>query len=251
MAMRTTCVLIATLAAGCAAAGPEDILPFEQSGKADGMSSRLRLHDKHRIHVDEPSDLAVSDGKLYTISDRHSKIYEIDNDGDVKDEVNVEGSDLEAVAVDNDGHFYIADESKAKIWRLDGDGERVSSIEVDDADDGNSGIEGLAFDDEGQLYVAKEKDPARIWKLEGDGDELDRAKIEFADDLSALAWNPSDGHLYALSDQEQALYRLDSDFDKITAWRLPVETPEGLAFDGDTVYIASDTEERLYVFELD
>ena len=249
--MRTTYVLIATLAAGCAADQPEDIYPFEQSGKADGMSSRLRLRDKHTIHVDEPSDLAMLDGKLYTISDRHSKIYQIDDDGDVKDEVNVEGTDLEAVAVDNDGHFYIADESKAKIWRLDGDGERVSSIEVDDAEDGNSGIEGLAFDDEGHLFVAKEKDPARIWKLEGDGDEIDRAKLEFADDLSALAWNPSDGHLYALSDQEQKLFRLDSDYDKITAWNLPIENAEGIAFDGDTVYIASDTEERLYVFELD
>ena len=251
MARREACALLVTLGLGCAAATPQDITPFEQSGKADGMPDRLRLHDDHRLHVDEPSDLAVSDGKLYTISDRHSKIYEIDDDGDVKDEVNVEGSDLEALAVDNDGHFYIADESKAKIWRLDGNGERVSSIEVDDANDGNSGIEGLAFDDDGDLFVAKEKDPARIWKLQGDGDEIARAKIEFADDLSALAWNPSDGHLYALSDQEHALYRLDSDFDKITAWRLPIENPEGLAFDGDTVYIASDTEERLYVFELD
>lgn len=215
------------------------------------MADRLRLHDRHRLHVDEPSDLAFSGGKLYTVSDRHSKIYEIDDDGDVKDDVNVEGKDLEAVAVDDDGHFYVAGESNAKVWRLDGDGERVSSIEVDDADDGNSGIEGLAFDDDGHLFVAKEKDPARIWKLEGDGDEVARAKIEFAADLSALAWNPSDGHLYALSDQEQALYRLDSDFDMITAWRLPIEKPEGLAFDGDTVYIASDSEERLYVFELD
>ena len=43
----------------------------------------------------------------------------------------------------------------------------------------------------------------------------------------------------------------DADLEKITAWRLPIEHPEGLAFDGDTVYIASDTEERLYVFELD
>ncbi|MEJ7596595.1 MAG: SdiA-regulated domain-containing protein [Kofleriaceae bacterium] len=246
-----SCALIATLGLGCATSGLEDIEPFEQSGKADGLASKLKHRDDHQLHVDEPSDLAFTGGKLYTVSDRHSTIYEIDDDGDVKDEVNVEGSDLEAIAVDNDGHFYIADESKSKVWRVNRDGERVSSIEVDDAADGNSGIEGLAFDDDGDLYVAKEKDPARIWKLQPDGDELERESIEFADDLSALAWNSEDGHLYALSDQEHALYRLDSEFEKITAWRLPIEHPEGLAFDGNTVYIASDPEERLYVFELD
>ena len=58
-------------------------------------------------------------------------------------------------------------------------------------------------------------------------------------------------HLYVLSDEEHKLFRLDNDFHKITSWKLPVKHPEGLAFDGDTVYVASDSEERLYVFELD
>jgi hypothetical protein len=66
--------------------------------------------------------------------------------------------------------------------------------------DGNSGIEGLTFDDDGHMLVAKEKDPARVIVLDHDGTELDRRKLEFALDLSALTWNPGDDHLYALSD---------------------------------------------------
>ena len=75
-------------------------------------------------------------------------------------------------------------------------------------------------------------------------------RLTSADDLSALTWNKDDKHLYALSAAEHKLWRLDGDYDKITSWDLPIEEPEGIAFDGKTLYVASDSEERLYVFEL-
>lgn len=244
--------LLLLLLVGCTAE-QIDIAPSEDDSKADGLAKHLKLQDDHRLEVDEPSDLAFADGKLYTVSDRHSSIYEIDDDGDTKDEIGVRGTDLEALAVDDEGRFFIADESTGKIWRLQPDGERDKEIELDDVDDGNSGIEGLAFDDDGHLFVAKEKDPARIYELDEDHEVVEVKRIDFADDLSALAWNPDDGHLYALSDEEHSLYRLDRNLKKKTTWRLPIDHPEGIAFsdDGTTVFIASDSEERLYVFELD
>ena len=248
---RTTCIILFALGA-CATSIPEEIPPYYDSTKADGHGPKLHYVDKDKLEVDEPSDLVIADGKLYTVSDAHSKIYEISRGGHVKDSIDVEARDLEAVAVDPDsGLFVIADESRAKIWFVDNDGDRASSIEIDDADDGNSGIEGLAFDGEGHLYVAKEKDPARIYKLDAEGNEVDREKIDFADDLSALAWNAEDGHLYALSDLERSLYRLDKNLDAEAAWRLPVDHPEGLAFEGNTLFVVSDSEERIYEFTLD
>lgn len=248
--LRPICALIATLGIGCAQGVPGEVEPYLSSGKADGLPDRLRKVDDHKLHVDEPSDLAFAGGRLFTISDAHSKIYEIDDDGDVKSEIDIEGRDLEALAIDQDGDFVVADESRAKIWHIAADGERHDPIEVPDADDGNSGIEGLAFDKDGHLLVAKEKDPARLIEIDSDGDERRNEKIHFADDLSALAFNAKDKHLYALSDEDHTLYRLDSDWDVITAWKLPVKHPEGIAFDGDLLYIASDSEQRLYVYEL-
>ncbi len=235
---------------GCTSTAPLEIAPSEVNEKADGMATHLKLEDDRRTDIDEPSDLAFRKGKLYAVSDRHSKIYELDNDGDVQSVIDVEGTDLEALAVDSDDRFYIGDESKAKVWRLNTDGERQESFDIDTTD-GNSGIEGLAFDKDGDMLVAKEKSPATIIILDNDGDEKDRKKLDFADDLSAITWNPNDNHLYALSAVEHKLWRLDADFDKITTWDLPIEEPEGLAFDGKTLYVVSDTEERLYVFELD
>lgn len=245
-------ILLPLLLVGCTDVQIE-IAPVEDDGKADGLPKRLKLRSDHRLHVDEPSDLAYANGKLYTVSDRHSNIYEIDDDGDVEDEIGVRGTDLEALAVDDEGRFFIADESTGTIWRLHANGDRDKEIELDDVDGGNSGIEGLAFDDDGHLFVAKEKDPARIYELDTDGEVIAVKRLDFADDLSALAFNADDGHLYALSDEEHALFRLDKNLKKKTKWVLPIDKPEGIAFDedGTTVYIASDSEERLYVFELD
>jgi len=243
--------ICALLVTACTATPPLEIAPDELDAKADGLATKLKLVDDHGTDIAEPSDLAFADGKLYAVSDRNSKIYEIDNDGDVKDEIDVEAIDLEALAIDDEGHFYIADEQDQKVWRVNSDGERKESFDID-VDDGSSGIEGLAFDDEGHMLVGTEKNPTQIIELKaGSGEETRSAKLDFADDLSALSFNYDDGHLYALSDEEHKLFRLDNDFDKITSWKLPIEHPEGLAFDGNKVYIVSDSEERLYVFELD
>ncbi len=237
------------LLTACATEAPS-IEPYLDNTKADGKSIKLHLEDRHEIDVDEPSDLAIDDdGRLYTVSDKRSKIYRLSHDGDIKDELDVEGTDIEAIAFDADGRLFMADESSGKIWRIDDDGDRHDPIEL--LDDEIGGLEGLAFDDDGHLFVAKEKSPARIFELDSDGGELDREKIDFADDLSALAFDPSDGSLYALSDQDHALFKLDKDFDVDKAWKLPIEHPEGIAFDGDTLYVVSDSEQRLYVFEIE
>jgi uncharacterized protein YjiK len=247
---RMICIILFALGA-CATSVPAEIAPYFDSNKADGHGKKLKVVDDDKLDVDEPSDLAIYDGKVYTVSDAHSKIYEISRGGHRKDEIDVDANDLEAIAVDaNSGEFLIADESRAKIWFVDASGERQASIEIDSADDGNSGIEGLAYDDDGYLYVAKEKDPARIYKLDAEGNELDRVKIDFADDLSALAWSAEDGHLYALSDLDHSLYRLDKNLDAEAAWRLPVDHPEGLAFEGTTLFVVSDSDERIYEFTL-
>jgi uncharacterized protein YjiK len=243
--------LLATLVAGCAMADDAPIEAFIDNSKADGKSIKLHKDDDFKLEVDEPSDLAIKDGDLYTVSDRHSKLYRISTkDGDIKDEVNLEGTDIEAIAFDADGTLFYADESSGKIWRTDDDGDRKGDpIEL--VDDHNSGIEGLAFDADGHLFVAKEKDPARIYELDTDGGTLDDEKIDFADDLSALAFDPESGKLFALSDQDRTLFLLDHKLEVDKAWKLPIDHPEGIAFDGDTLYVVSDSEERLYVFEIE
>ena len=250
--MRRICSALVLLSVGCATGVGGEIEPFVGGSKADGSSERLNTVDRYRLDIDEPSDLTLVDGDLYAISDKHSRIYQVTHKGRTKDTTDIQGTDMEALSFDNKHNaFIVGDESTGKVWRIEDNGTRSHPIELDDTEDGNSGIEGLAYDDDGHLFVAKEKNPARIYELDDDGDVLHDTKIEFADDLSALAWNSEDGHLYALSDEEHTLYKLDHDLDIDTAWKLPIDHPEGLAFDGDRIFVVSDSEERLYELEKD
>lgn len=248
--MRRAAFVLATLSA-CASAESTPIDPFLDESKGDGHPARLEQVDRSRLDMDEPSDLVLVDGQLYSVSDRHSKIYAVDPDGNADEYMNVDGTDLEAIGFDHArGEFLIADEGHAKIWTLDADGDRHDAIELDNADDGNSGIEGIVVAGNGHLYAVKEKDPARIYELDKDGALVDSEKIELAEDLSAITYNPDDDHLYVLSDAEHSLYRLDKHWNADRAWKLPVDHPEGVAFDGTTVYVVSDADHRIYTFEL-
>src|ERR1044072_3278290 len=143
--MRRTAFVLITLSA-CASADSLPIDPFIDGNKGDCHPARLHEVDHHKLDMDEPSDLVIVDGSLYAVSDRHSKIYEVQPDGDVDEYLDIDGSDLDAIGFDAAARaLLIADELKAKIWRLDGEGARVESIELDNADDGNSGIEGIVI----------------------------------------------------------------------------------------------------------
>lgn len=249
--MRRTCTALLLLVAGCTDAAIAPIEPDVDNSKADGSSSRLEFVDRSRLDMEEPSDLVRVDNELFAVSDRHSKIYKIDPDGDADVHLNIDGNDLEALAYDNKrDQFLIADELKAKIYWIDKNGHRESSLELDDADDGNSGIEGLVIGANDHIFAVKEKDPSRIYELDDDGEVVDDKKIDFARDISAITYNTKDRHLYVLSDEEHELYRLDADWDVDRSWKLPLDHPEGIAFDGDTLYVVSDSEERIYTFEM-
>jgi uncharacterized protein YjiK len=248
--MRPIYALPALLVA-CAGAEPQTIEPDFDNSKADGNPARLEFVDRSRLEMTEPSDLAFVDGELYAVSDAKSKIYKVNGDGDAKEVVNVDGSDLEALAYDKKlKQFLIADEAKAKIWWLKDDGSRDASLEIDNADDGNSGIEGLVVAPNGHLFAVKEKDPSRLYEMDEDGNLINSKKLDFARDFSAVTYNTADRHLYVLSDEEHKLYRLDSNWDKDRSWKLPLDHPEGIAFDGTTLYVVSDSEARIYTFEM-
>lgn len=248
--MRRTCGVLVILAA-CTGAPAAPIEPFLDLDKADGHPAHLEYEDRARLDVDEPSDLVNVDGTLYAVSDRHSNIYEVDSDGDAKKHLEIDASDLEALGYDPArGEFLVADESRAKIWSIDAEGKRHDGIEVAGADDGNSGIEGLVVTPDGHLFVVKEKSPVEIFELDATGTVIAHDKLDFADDLSAITYNPIDGRLYVLSDEDHALFRLKHSLKPDRGWKLPIDKPEGLAFDGTTLYVVSDSEERIYTFEL-
>ncbi len=205
------------------------------------------------VDVREPSGLAWDDGALVVVGDDRRRVYWIDPEtGSRVDAIHVDAVDMEAVEVDPlTGELLVAIESSAEVWRISRTGQRLDRLRLGWAEDGNDGLEGLALrPSDGHLFVAKERRPARIAEFDEDGDRLSRDRVDFAADLSDLAWSATDDFLYAISDIDQRLYRLDGSLEVLASWPLPVAHPEGLAIVGDTVYVVSDTERTLLELRL-
>ena len=235
----------ALFAVGCT--DSVDIEPYLDLEKADGEPAHLRLVHRLALDVEEPSDLVSVNGLLYAVSDSHGKIYAVTAAGNAHEFLDIKGDDLEAIGyVRNE--LVVGEESTGTIWHIDATGDRHDPIALPDARDSNSGLEGLVGTPGGHLFAIKEKDPARIYELDATGGVLRDERVDIARDLSAISYNPRDRRLYVLSDEDATLFRLTHDFRADRAWKLPVTNPEGLAFDGSSIYIVSDSEARIYTF---
>lgn len=212
------------------------------------------LFELHRVDIDvrEPSGLAHHRGRLLVVGDAGQKLIEIDPEtGERVGTVSLGRRGLEGVEIDPlTEEIVVADEEAGAVMRYDPDGERLARHDFGWADDGNGGIEGLTIrPSDGHLLFAKERAPTRIAEATPDGRLVERRRVTFADDLSALAWG-DDGFLYALSDEDRTLFRLDAAWDVLASWEIDVDKPEGLAVAGGLVYVVSDEDDELVVFEL-
>lgn len=228
--------------------------PTGGDGRLDPAAvDRLVAEDDFGLDFPEASGLAWVDDALVAVSDAKGAIYGVDPaDGERRARLAIGFTDLEAIAFDTvTREFLIAPEGRGAILRLSAEGTQVSTNGVKWADDGNSGLEGLAVRaDDGHVFAAKEKAPAQIAEYDENGHRVRRVDVDFARDVSELALG-DDGFLYALSDEDQALFRLDAGLGVLRTWPLPMQNPEGLAVHAGRVFVANDGEDRLYVFRLE
>jgi len=221
---------------------------------ADGAVGALTEVARVDLSIREPSGLALHDGLLFVVGDESDDVYVVDPEsGEVLSRIDVDARGLEGLAVDSHSEtIYVADEDRGLIIACDFAGESIFETRLDWAeDDRDGGIEGLTIDVQtGNILLAKERAPIVIAELDRDGNELRRSGVEGVSDISALALNPLDGALYALSDQDQTLLRFDAEWNVTHVWPLDIDKPEGLVVDGRTVYVVSDADRELVTYTL-
>jgi uncharacterized protein YjiK len=238
------CLACAFLVA-CSGGDDDDIAPYLG---ASSTAPHLRVGRVVDVDVDRPSDLALREGLLYVVSG--AEVAQLTRDGKAVLRLDVPGNDLQALAYDPVREQLVyGDESTAVVRYIDIDGNVTESLRVDDAADApQAGVTALAVDDLGHLFVGKNNSPALVLELDA-GKPVWRVKLDWITDLSALAFH--DGRMYALSDRDDSLYRIDSNYEPELAWRLAVPDAEGLTFDGSHIYVASGDTRQLFEFDLD
>ncbi|SEJ63341.1 SdiA-regulated domain-containing protein [Pseudomonas sp. NFR16] len=209
---------------------------------------------------------------LFTVTNKHPELVELSLDGQVLRRIRLTGfGDAEAVEYISPGTYVISDEHGQRLIKVQVDDTTVA-LDARQAEQltlgvgagGNSGFEGLAYDNQGQrLFVAKERKPVQIIEVRGfpraNADPTNILEVTssrqrdaglFVRDLSSLQFDERSGHLLALSDESRQILELDTQGRPVANVSLSkgsmglersVPQAEGIAMGDDgTLYVVSE-----------
>ena len=246
--MKSTLHLVGLLVLFVAATGCDEQAPTEP---ADG----LHQVGSYDIAVQEPSGLCFTpdEAGLYTVSDATNQVYRLGLDGTVLATLAYTGDDLEGVVCDTtDGSLFVVEERLREVVHLSSTGAELSrhALTVPGSDAG-SGLEGITLRaSDHTLFVVNEKNPARLFRLNADYSVAEEVALGAGIDYSGLYYDDETDLIWVVSDQAQLLFSWDAQAGVQDTYHLSVDKAEGVAIAADgRIYIVSDADDRLYVFE--
>ena len=204
----------------------------------------------------EPSGLSLAGGgaSLYTVSDATNQVFLLSLNGAVLATLDYTGVDLEGVVFDaSDTTLLVVEERSREIVKLSTSGQELSRHALDVPGSGmNSGLEGIAIREaDHTIFVVNEKDPALLFQLNADFTVASEHELGAGIDYSGICHDAITGLLWVVSDQAGVLFTWDFESGVVDVFNLPVNKPEGVAIGPDgRIYIVSDADDRLYVFEV-
>lgn len=216
----------------------------------------LKLINKYYIDVEEPSglDLAIDNMSLWTVSDKHNKIYQLDLTGKILKEISIPGTNLEGITSDSNGEtLWVVQESLGELLQVDTTGNEIQRISVAGVKDNSGGLEGITFNSKNNhLFLLKEKDPSVLIELNTNFEPVLFKHLYTASDYSGMDYNEIENELWIVSDQDKKVYRCDIRGNVLISYSINIDKAEGIAFDRENnlIYIVSDSEESLYIFRL-
>jgi len=208
----------------------------------------LKAVKKVNLPFSEPSDICYYDHHYFFACD--NGFLRITNDSfRVLKKIGFEGADLEGVWAD-EKHIYLSNESGREIITLNrSDYSVLNHFPVEYHGGRNLGLESLTRDPEGNYYSAGEKEPVQLMKWNAGLQMTESRELEGYNDISGMTWH--DGYLYILSDEDQTVTKVNSDYTVNKRWKIPVYNPEGICFNPQgQLLICSDRMSKLYVFNL-
>lgn len=229
---------------------------FACKSPIEAKNPQLQKIASYALSIPEPSGLALGkNGEiLWTVSDQTGQIYQLDLNGNVLQNWDINGDDLEGAAFDEARNcLWIVEEEKRQLLKINLSGQVAARYSINFPGEVNSGFEGVCVDKQGSIFVLNEKNPAALLELAGDQSIAKIFHPGVVFDFSDVASDTTSGRFWILGDEKQLLFLWDKNQGALAKFSVPVKNPEGLAidFDRERIYIVSDSEQMLYIFKLD
>jgi len=243
--MKKFCSIIFLLAMiGCNRNQPTDMI-------TNIPTSELKLIASYKTNVPEPSGLFYNSktGSLFTVSDGNSTVYEIDLVGRIKNSFEIQSTDLEGITFSpNCDTMYVVEEKNQLVSKYLSNGTKLYSFPVNVATRTNNALEGIAIDQENNLYVLNEKLPSMLLKFKNKS-ELSRRELNYTSDCSDIFYDSKDDCLWMVSDESMKVVKMKKDGNIIAAYSISFSKGEGITIYQDKIYIISDYDGTLYVYQ--
>ncbi len=206
----------------------------------------------YNLDIPEPSGIAYNskNNSLFVVSDGRTDIYEIDFTGIVKGTVPTSGSDLEGITFSiNCDTIYVVEETKQLVSTYSSAGTFLYSFPVNVATNPSHALEGITRNNlNGHLIVLNEKLPCMLLEF-NKSTEIRRNEINYTIDISDVFFEQSSNNYWIVSHESQKILKLSSDFNIISEWTVPIIQAEGITIVQDKIYVVSDSESKLFVFQ--
>jgi len=215
----------------------------------------LVLLEEINLSVSEPSDLSydADTNSFWTVSDNTNKIYKLDMDGHIVEELPFVGEDLEGIFYDSTSQsLWVAEEGTSQIVNVSLAGEELQSYNLPIPTGTNSGLEGICFNNSGNICLVKEKNPGVYYRLNQSFAVDLEIELDFAGDYAAITYDTERECFWIVSDQNQRVYLWTEADGVINEFSLPFSKPEGICLipNSQLIYFVSDSEEMLYKMQL-
>lgn len=205
-----------------------------------------------KLAISEPSGITFLNNYLYIVSDSNGKVYKTNLKGEIINKIQISTTDNEGVTFNSEGNLVIVNEPKRKVLVVNTSGKELNNFKVGGKQKHkNSGLEGICFVPlEKSYFVVNEKSPRQLLKISLEGAVIDTVKIDFAEDLSGICFDEALNSLWIVSDKSKLLINVSLKGELIKKYKIPVNKAEGVVLVNRQIFIVSDQESKLYIFEL-
>lgn len=203
------------------------------------------------VNITEPSGITFYNNYLYIVSDSKKVIYKTNLQGEIVDKIKVSTSDNEGVCLNSNGNLVVVSESKRRLIEIDASKDKEIKYSIKGKQkQNNSGLEGVCFVPlEKSYFLVNEKSPKQLLKVSNKGKITKEIKINFAEDLSGICFDEDFNLLWLVSDESKTIINIDLNGKLIKSYPIPIVKAEGITIGGNKIYVVSDEENKLYVFD--
>lgn len=206
----------------------------------------------YNLDILEPSAIAYNskNNTFMVVSDACQDIFIIDSVGMVEGTISTSSSDLEGITLSkNCDTIYVVEETKKIVSTYSISGTLLKSFSVNVATNPSHALEGIVKNNLNyRLFVLNEKLPCMILEF-SDTMEVRRKEINYSIDISDIFFDETANHYWIVSHESRKIMKLNSSFDLLAEWTVPILQAEGITIVKNKIYIVSDSESKMYVFQ--